>query len=65
VGLLEQGTPGHDGLAMLVGEAGAGAGDAFQFDEDEVQRTRATSMAAVSRMSWLVAPLWTWRAASS
>ena len=32
--LLEQGAPGHDGLAVLFGEAGAGAGDAFQFGED-------------------------------
>jgi hypothetical protein len=27
-----------DGLAVLFGEACAGAGDAFQFGEDEIQR---------------------------
>ena len=60
--LLQQGPPGHQRVAVLGGQAGAGVGGAGQIVQSGRSARRATSMAAVSSTSWLVAPLWTWSA---
>ena len=57
--LLEQGAPGHDGSAVLFGQPGAGPEIPSSSASMRSSARRVTSIAAVSTMSWLVAPLWT------